>query len=60
VVRVSGFPINSLEAAQAPYAPAPDNGEHSRSVLRAFSFSEEEIADLLLADALRCPEAALT
>ena len=30
VVRVPGFPINSLEAAQTPYAPAPDNGQHSR------------------------------
>jgi hypothetical protein len=29
-------------------------------VLREFSFSEEEIADLLTSDALRYPEIALT
>ncbi|MGY2340578.1 CaiB/BaiF CoA transferase family protein [Pseudomonas sp. SDO5532_S415] len=55
VVRVPGFPINSLEAAQTPYQPAPENGEHSRSVLRDFAFCEEEIEALLGSDAMRCP-----
>ncbi|MNM39669.1 Succinyl-CoA:(R)-benzylsuccinate CoA-transferase subunit BbsF [compost metagenome] len=59
-VRVPGFPINSLEAAQTPYAPAPENGEHSCEVLRAFEFSEEEIEALLVSNALRCPEMALS
>ncbi|MNR57579.1 hypothetical protein D3C85_1783890 [compost metagenome] len=58
-VRVPGFPINSLEAAQTPYAPAPENGEHSCEVLRAFAFSEDEIEALLVSNALRCPEMAL-
>jgi crotonobetainyl-CoA:carnitine CoA-transferase CaiB-like acyl-CoA transferase len=58
VVRVPGFPINSLEAAQTPYAPAPDKGEHSREVLRDFAFSEEEIEALLASNAMRCPEVA--
>ncbi|WP_095192546.1 CaiB/BaiF CoA-transferase family protein [Pseudomonas sp. Irchel 3A7] len=60
VVRVPGFPINSLEAAQTPYAPAPDKGEHSCEVLRGFAFSEEEIEALLASDAMRCPEVALS
>lgn len=60
VVRVPGFPINSLEAAQTPYAPAPDKGEHSCEVLRGFAFSEEEIEALLASDAMRCPEIALS
>jgi crotonobetainyl-CoA:carnitine CoA-transferase CaiB-like acyl-CoA transferase len=55
-VRVPGFPINSLEAAQTPYAPAPEKGEHSCTVLREFAFSEEEIEALLASDALRCSE----
>lgn len=59
VVRVPGFPINSLEAAQTPYAPAPDKGEHSCEVLRGFAFSEDEIETLLESDAMRCPEKAL-
>jgi crotonobetainyl-CoA:carnitine CoA-transferase CaiB-like acyl-CoA transferase len=59
-VRVPGFPINSLEAAQTPYAPAPEKGEHSCAVLRDFAFSEEEIEALLASDALRCPEEALS
>ena len=58
-VRVPGFPINSLEAAQTPYAPAPENGEHSREVLREFAFSEAEIEALLASNAMRCPEMAL-
>lgn len=56
VVRVPGFPINSSQAAQTPYAPAPQNGEHSRSVLRDFAFSEAEIAALLASKALHCSE----
>jgi hypothetical protein len=52
--------INGLDPAQTPYAPAPDKCEHSCTVLREFSFSEEEIADLLTPDALRCTEMALT
>ncbi|WP_137806832.1 CaiB/BaiF CoA-transferase family protein [Pseudomonas sp. G(2018)] len=59
VVRVPGFPINSLEAAQTPYAPAPDKGEHSCEVLRGFAFAEEEIEALLASDAMRCPEQTL-
>ncbi|MCW8278808.1 CoA transferase, partial [Pseudomonas sp. PCH199] len=59
VVRVPGFPINRLEAAQVPYAPAPGNGEHSRKVLREFAFSEEEIEALLASNAMRCPEQTL-
>ena len=54
-VRVPGFPVNSREAAQTPYAPAPAKGEHSRSVLRDFAFSDVEIEALLAKDALRCP-----
>lgn len=59
VVRVPGFPINSLEAAQTPFAPAPDNGQHSRSVLREFGFSAEEIDTLLTSNAVHCPDMAL-
>jgi hypothetical protein len=42
-----------------PYAPAPENGEYSCSVLRDFAFSEEEIKALLASSAMRCPEMAL-
>ncbi|WP_239499385.1 CoA transferase [Pseudomonas putida] len=56
VVRVPGFPINSREAAQTPYRAAPENGEHSRSVLRDFEFSEGEIENLLISNALRYPK----
>jgi crotonobetainyl-CoA:carnitine CoA-transferase CaiB-like acyl-CoA transferase len=55
-VRVPGFPINSVQAAQTPYAPAPQNGEHSRSVLRDFAFSEAQIAALEASQALHCSE----
>ncbi|MNE08848.1 Formyl-coenzyme A transferase [compost metagenome] len=56
VVRVPGFPVNSAQAAQTPYAPAPQNGEHSRSILRDFAFSEEEIAGLLASRAVHSNE----
>lgn len=56
VVRVPGFPINSVQAAQTPYAPAPQNGEHSRSVLRDFAFSEAQIAALEASKALHCSD----
>lgn len=42
-LRTVGFPVNSAAAAAEPYRPAPDLGEHSRSVLREFAFNEEEI-----------------
>ncbi|MDB6143624.1 MAG: hypothetical protein JWP80_2668 [Pseudomonas sp.] len=56
VLRVPGFPVNSAEAAQKPYAPAPDKGQHSRQVLREFAFSEGEVEALVVSGALGCGE----
>jgi crotonobetainyl-CoA:carnitine CoA-transferase CaiB-like acyl-CoA transferase len=47
VLRVPGFPVNSAEAAEVPYRPAPDKGEHSRELLREMGFSEGELAEML-------------
>ena len=58
VLRTVGFPVNSAEAAAAPYRPAPDLGEHSRSVLRSFAFGEQEIEALASSGALRERQAA--
>ncbi|MDH4609161.1 CoA transferase [Pseudomonas sp. BN102] len=45
-LRVPGFPVNSLEAAECPYRPAPDKGEHSRELLLEAGFSEGEVDEL--------------
>ncbi|WP_271407554.1 CaiB/BaiF CoA transferase family protein [Pseudomonas sp. Q1-7] len=47
LLRVPGFPVNSAEAAEQPYLPAPDKGEHSRELLAEMGFSEREMADML-------------
>ncbi|MBZ9781405.1 CoA transferase [Pseudomonas sp. REP124] len=52
-LRTVGFPVNSAAAAAEPYRPAPDLGEHSRSVLRDFAFSDEEIDRYLQGGAVR-------
>lgn len=52
-LRTVGFPVNSAAAAAEPYRPAPDLGEHSRSVLSEFSFNEEEIDRLFQSGAVR-------
>ncbi|MGE7992214.1 CaiB/BaiF CoA transferase family protein [Pseudomonas sp. NPDC089554] len=52
-LRSVGFPVNSAEAACEPYLPAPDLGEHTRSVLRSFEFSEARIDALLASGAAR-------
>jgi crotonobetainyl-CoA:carnitine CoA-transferase CaiB-like acyl-CoA transferase len=52
-LRTLGFPVNSAEAAATPYRPAPDLGEHSRSVLRGLAFSEAEIDAFSSSGALR-------
>ena len=57
-LRTVGFPVNSAEAAAAPYRPAPDLGEHSRSVLSSYAFSEDEIKALTNSGAVRERETA--
>ena len=52
-LRTVGFPVNSAAAAAEPYRPAPDLGEHSRSVLSEFAFNEEEIDRLFQSGAVR-------
>ncbi|CAD5109970.1 CaiB/BaiF CoA transferase family protein [Zestomonas carbonaria] len=52
-LRTVGFPVNSAEAAAVSYQPAPDLGEHSRSVLRSFAFSDAEIDALMGSGALQ-------
>lgn len=52
-LRTVGFPVNSAEAAAEPYRPAPDLGEHSRTVLQSFAFSDAEIEALASSGALR-------
>ena len=42
-----GFPVNSAEAAQQPYRPAPDKGEHSRALLAEIGYGELEVAQML-------------
>ncbi|NQD94949.1 CoA transferase [Pseudomonas sp. CrR25] len=59
-LRTVGFPVNSAQAAAAPYQPAPDLGEHSRSVLRSFAFSDSEIETLASSGALRERQGAAT
>lgn len=59
-LRTVGFPVNSAAAAGDPYRPAPDLGEHSRSVLREFAFNEEEIDRLFQSGAVRESEGATT
>ncbi|MCY1393912.1 Acetyl-CoA:oxalate CoA-transferase [compost metagenome] len=46
-LRVPGFPVNSAEAAQQPYRPAPDKGEHSRALLAEIGYGELEVAQML-------------
>ncbi|AYF86866.1 CoA transferase [Pseudomonas sp. JS3066] len=51
-LRVPGFPVNSAEAAQQPYRPAPDKGEHSRELLVEMGFSELEVEEVTASGAV--------
>ena len=46
-IRTPGFPINSAQENAKPHTPAPARGQHSREVLSAFAFSDEEVNRLV-------------
>lgn len=56
-IRMPGFPVDSAQANAQPHRPAPSCGEHTRQVLRESGFDDAEIATLLRAGAIRCPDA---
>lgn len=51
-IRMPGFPINSGESAQLPYAPAPRKGADASGILQRAGFAKDEIDRLLEAGVL--------
>ena len=51
-LRAPDLPVNSAEAAQQPYRPVPNKGEHSRTLLREMGFSEAETEEIVASGAV--------
>ncbi|HSV81819.1 MAG TPA: CoA transferase [Ramlibacter sp.] len=52
-LRLPGFPVNSREENARPRQAAPALGQHSREVLRACGFGEEQVDRLYASGAVR-------
>jgi crotonobetainyl-CoA:carnitine CoA-transferase CaiB-like acyl-CoA transferase len=53
-LRMPGFPINSAQENARPSTAAPACGEHTRAVLRAMGYADDELAALSAAGAIHC------
>jgi crotonobetainyl-CoA:carnitine CoA-transferase CaiB-like acyl-CoA transferase len=54
--RTPGVPINAREANQAPFAPPPRPGEHTRAILAATGYAPAEIETLVASGAVKLPD----
>ncbi|CAN7772419.1 CoA transferase [Variovorax sp. LjRoot290] len=59
MVRMPGFPVNSVEMNARPHRAAPACGQDTSRVLREAGFSEEDIAGLIRSKAAHCTSAEL-
>lgn len=55
-IRMPGFPIDSIEMAATPHQPAPGLGEHSRTILCSFGYTNREIDALIKQNVIGSPE----
>lgn len=53
-LRVPGFPLNSGQANDRPYSPAPGLGEHTRDILAELGYSEQDIGRMQATEAILC------
>jgi len=53
-LRVPGFPLNSVQANDLPYSPAPGLGEHTRDILAELGYSDQDIGRMQAAEAILC------
>jgi len=53
-LRVPGFPLNSGQANDRPYSPAPGLGEHTRDILAELGYSEQDISRMQATEAILC------
>lgn len=58
-LRMPGFPINSTQENTRVSTPAPACGEHTRAVLLAMGYADDEVAALSATGAIHCGDARL-